>query len=479
MTQYLNRIFLGQRAYGVGAAAEVYFNKRVEDLTLAEAALIAGLPRSPSRDNPAASVERARARRAYVLRRMVETGKIDETAREGAELAPVSRRIHAPVVELRGPVRRRDGQAGARAEIRPGSADRRLSRHDHGRQSRFRPRQTRPSGGPRSSTTGATATAARAPASTRRSHRTPRRSRPPCGNSRIRGSLHAAVVVSVGLQEAVLRGRDGAPIELDWDGMSWARRALPGDTLGPSPKSAADVLAVGQVVYVEPLEGGRHRLAEVPAVSAAFVALDPHDGAIDALVGGFDFGASKYNRAIQARRQPGSAFKPFLYSAALEHGFTPATLVNDAPIVLPGGGGDDGTEEWRPQNYSRRFYGPTPMREGLVRSRNLVSIRLLRGIGIGPAMRHIAQFGFGPDAMPPNLTLALGTGQVTPLDMARGFAAFANGGWRVTPYFVERIADATGTIVFKAAPPLACPQCTDRPDPAAVAGGERRRCSGR
>ena len=160
------------------------------------------------------------------------------------------------------------------------------------------------------------------------------------------------------------------------------------------------------------------------------VALEPRDGAIVSLVGGFDFNESKYNRVVQAQRQPGSAFKPFLYSAALERGFTPATLVNDAPIVMPGGGGADGDEEWRPQNITRKFYGPTPMREGLVRSRNLVSIRLLRGTGLVPAMRHIENFGFKPSALPPNLTLALGTGQTTPLDMARGFAVFANGGFK-------------------------------------------------
>ena len=196
-----------------------------------------------------------------------------------------------------------------------------------------------------------------------------------------------------------------------------------------------------------------------PIVSGALVALEPRDGAIVSLVGGFDFNESKYNRVTQAQRQPGSAFKPFLYSAALEHGFTPATLVNDAPIVLPGGGGADGDEEWRPQNITRKFYGPTPMREGLVRSRNLVSIRLLRGTGIGTATRHIEAFGFKPSALPPNLTLALGTGQMTPLDMARGFAVFANGGSRVTPYFIESIRNSLGAEVFKAQPLLACPEC--------------------
>jgi penicillin-binding protein 1A len=254
--------------------------------------------------------------------------------------------------------------------------------------------------------------------------------------------------------------RDGVAIELDWDDFAWARAALPDDQRGPPPKSAADVFARGQVVYLEPLADGRHRLAQLPAVAGALVALQPRDGAILALAGGFDFATSKYNRAVQARRQPGSAFKPFVYSAALERGFTPASLINDAPIVLPGG---EGTEEWRPQNITKRFYGPTPLREALVRSRNLVSIRLLRATGIGPAVRHIAAFGFGAEALPANLTLALGTGQVTPLEMARGYAVFANGGFLVTPYVIERVADGQGTTVFAAAPPVACADCQGAP----------------
>jgi penicillin-binding protein 1A len=473
LVQYLNRIFLGQRAYGVGAAAEVYFNKQIGDLTLSEAALIAGLPRSPSRDNPAASVEKARARRAYVLRRMVETGKIDEAEREAANDMPVSSRIYAPVIELQAPyvaemvrqdVVQRYGAAALTAGYRvtttidsvlqaaaDAAAWRTMLEYDrrHGYRGAL----------DRIDPALAQDTAAVASALSRHPDR---------------GSLRAAVVVAVGAKDATLRVRSGSTINLDWEAMSWARPALENGAVGPAPGSAADVLEVGQVVYVEPLEGGRNRLAQMPAVGAALVALDPADGAIVSLVGGFDFGASKYNRAIQAKRQPGSSFKPFIYSAALEHGFTPATLINDAPIVLQGGG-DAGTEEWRPQNNNRRFYGPTPMREGLARSRNLVSIRLLRGTGIGPVMRHIAAFGFGPEAMPPNLTLALGTGQVTPLEMARGFAVFANGGWRLTPYFIETIADSSGAVVFEASPPLACPGCVDPPTmdaaSAADAGG--------
>ena len=458
LTLYLNRIFLGQRSYGVGAAAEVYFDRKVGDLTLAEAALIAGLPRSPSRDNPVASVERASQRRAYVLRRMQETGKIDQAQHDAAAAEPIPHRIHGPSIELDAPYVAEMVRAEMVRLHGPGALtegykvtttiDSRLQQAanlaawrailEYDRRHGYR--------GPAEHLEGAAIGDQTALATVFR--RVP-----------VRGDLVPAIVRSVGEREAEVQGRDGKPVTLLWDDFAWARPALPDDALGPSPKAAGDVLHAGDVVYLEPVEPGRYRLAQVPAVSGALVALDPNDGAIVSLVGGFDFGGSKYNRVIQARRQPGSSFKPFLYSAALEKGFTPATLVNDAPIVLPGGDGTEGDEEWRPQNITKQFYGPTPMREGLVRSRNLVSIRLLRGTGIGYAMKHIAGFGFGPDALPPNLTLALGTGQVTPLDMARGFAAFANGGFRVTPYFIRRVSDNDGKAVFDAAPLLACPAC--------------------
>jgi penicillin-binding protein 1A len=459
LTLYLNRIFLGQRAYGIGAAAEVYFDKRARDLDLAEAALIAGLPRSPSLDNPVASVERAQQRRAYVLRRMLEIGKIDQAAHDAALAEPISNRLHGPIIELEAPY----VAEMARSEM--------MRLH-----------------GPEALTAGyavvTTLDSALQHAANvatwrtmleyerRHGYRGPLERVDPAllgdavaisgvfKRNPNRGSLVTAIVTGVSERRAELIRRNGVPLTLEWDAISWARPALEQDGLGPSPKAAGDVLAVGDVVYLEPLPEGLFRLGQLPAVSGALVALDPHDGAIVALVGGFDFGASKYNRVTQAQRQPGSAFKPFLYSAALERGFTPATLVNDAPIVLPGGGGAEGDEEWRPQNITRKFYGPTPMREALVRSRNLVSIRLLRGAGIGFTTQHIAGFGFSPAALPANLTLALGTGQVTPLEMARGFAVFANGGALVTPYFIDSVSAADGGELFKATPLLACPDCT-------------------
>jgi len=459
LTLYLNRIFLGQRAYGIGAAAQVYFEKRPADLTLAEAALVAGLPRSPSLDNPVASVARATARRAYVLRRMVETGKITEEERVAAAAVPIEARVHGPIVELHapyiaemtrlemveryGPAALTDGlrvttTVDSRLQAAADAAARRTML-EYDRRHGYRGPLARLVE-PMPDDPGAIAEALR--------------------KYPDRGGLTVGLVETVREQGAVVRRRDGSRIDLGWDDLSWARPALPDDRVGPAPKSASEVVARGDVIYLEPLPDGRHRLAEVPAVAGALAALDPRTGAIVALAGGFDFGASKYNRAVQAQRQPGSAFKPFVYSAALERGFTPASLINDAPIVLPGA---EGTEEWRPQNINKKFNGPTPLREALVRSRNLVSIRLLRATGIGPALRHISAFGFGPEALPANLTLALGTGQVTPLEMARGYAVFANGGFLVTPYLVERVDDAEGHLVYQAEPAVACADCPDEP----------------
>ena len=455
LTLYLNRIFLGQRAYGIGAAAQVYFDKSAGELTLAEAALIAGLPRSPSLDNPVASVQRARDRRAYVLRRMRETGKIDAAAHDAAAAVPVVGRIHGPEIELEAPnlaemVRMEMVRLHGDAALTEGfrvttTVDSRLQSAANAAVRRGMLEYERRHGyrGPLAQLEAAQLADPAAVAAAFKRHPD-------------RGGLSCALVESVLERSALLRLRSGVAVEVGWDDLAWARPALDDDLVGPVPKVAADVVVPGQLVYLETVEDGRYRLAQLPAVAAALVAIDPRDGAIVSLVGGFDFGSSKYNRAIQARRQPGSAFKPFVYSAALERGFTAASLIDDAPIVIPGG---VGTEEWRPQNITKRFYGPTPMREALVRSRNLVSIRLLRATGVGPALRHIGAFGFGPDALPPNLTLALGTGQVTPLEMARGFAVFANGGFRVEPYFIARVADHGDRTVFTAEPAIACADC--------------------
>jgi penicillin-binding protein 1A len=249
--------------------------------------------------------------------------------------------------------------------------------------------------------------------------------------------------------------RNGQTITIEWDGLSWARPYKGVNLMGRHPAKAADILAVGDIIRVEDHKG-KWRLTQLPRVQGALVSLRPDDGAVVALAGGFDFGLSKFNRAIQAMRQPGSSFKPIIYSAALEKGFTPASIINDAPVVF-----DDSTLEsaWRPENYSGKFYGPTRLRRALYLSRNLVSVRILQSIGAAYAGQYAERFGFNPSQLPKNLTLALGSATVTPLQMARAYAVFANGGYLVDPYFIRRIHDASGEVIYSARPRVVCPDC--------------------
>ena len=453
LTLYLNKIFLGQRAYGAAAAAEVYFGKTLGDLTLAETATIAGLPRAPSLDNPVTSVERAKLRRAYVLRRMFETDQIDAAELDEATTVLMVSRLHGPRVEVEAPyvgeMARSDAiarfgetvytagykvvttidsrlQQAANGALRVG-----LMEYDrrHGYRGPLAHVDIQPGQEP------AELLAA-------------------LGQHPSINVLQPAIVTEVAERAATVLLRDGSSAPLDWVGLSWARRALE-DAVGPEPKRAADVVKAGDVVYVI-RTGATAQLAQPPAAQGALVAVDPEDGAITALNGGFDFFVSKFNRVTQARRQPGSAFKPFVYSAALENGFTPASVVLDAPVVFE----DDATEDtWRPENATGQFYGPTRLREALVRSRNLVSVRLMRAMGTVYTMDYLTRFGFERADLPDDLTLALGSLQLTPAELAAGFATFANGGFLVHPYYLERIEDAAGNTVFASRPKIVCDDC--------------------
>jgi penicillin-binding protein 1A len=275
------------------------------------------------------------------------------------------------------------------------------------------------------------------------------------------GPLTPAVVLSVADRSAEVFVKAIGLQSVSWEGLSWGRKARSGAPPGPMPKTAGAVVARGDVVYV--VTDGQHgaQLAQIPEAQAALVALDPTDGAVAALVGGFDYFTNKYNRAVQAERQPGSGFKPFLYSAALDDGFTPASMLLDAPIVMD----DAGMETvWRPENSERDFRGPMRLREALDWSRNLASIRLLRQIGIPYATDYATRFGFDRAQIPQNLTLALGTLQVTPLQMASAYSVFANGGFRIQPYFIDRIEGPQGNVVWQAQPLIACPECEQPAD---------------
>lgn len=380
---YLNVIFFGQRSYGVAAAAETYFGKSLADLTVGEAALLAGIPKAPTDMNPIASPQRARARRTYVVRRMHELGFIDAAQAEEANAEEVDGKPNAPLHDVDAPY----VAEMARIEL--------TSRY---------------------------------------------------GEAALNAGYKVFTTIDSRLQAAANRALRLGLLEYD------RRRGW----RGPAPKSAADVLARGDVVYVVTNRERIAQLVQLPEAQGALVALDPDDGAIAALIGGFDYYTYRYNRATQASRQPGSGFKPFLYSAALDDGFTAASVILDAPIVM-----DDPSAEtsWRPENSSREFAGPMRLREALVRSRNLVSIRILRDLGVDALIDYAARFGFPRESMPRDLTLALGTLQATPLQVATGFAAFANGGYRIEPYFIDRIENAAGEVVYRAEPKEVCAAC--------------------
>jgi len=454
LTLYLNKIFLGQRAYGVGAAAEVYFGRPVAELSLAEAATIAGLAKGPSVDNPVTSPERALVRRAYVLRRMREIGAITPEEYETASDEPMVSRLHGPTVEVSAPwlaemarqdlITRFGPEAYTAGYEVVTTIDSRLQPLGQAAVLEGLKLYDR-----RHGYRGPVAVAQALPSEPAEIQALLATYPEPAG-------LKIGLVTGVEPDGASVAVRGAGTVVLSMDGMAWARPYLSDDSRGPAPEAPSQVVAPGHLVYLSVSDDGAWELEQVPEVQGALVVLDPHDGAVAALVGGFDFETSKFNRAVQARRQPGSAFKPFVYSAALDRGFTAATVVNDAPVVLD----DPGLEDtWRPKNYSGSFFGPMRLREALAKSRNLVSIRVLDRIGVAHTIDYAARFGFPREALPRNLTLALGSGSLAPLELAAGYAVFANGGFRVEPYFIDRILGPTGETVFQAEPPWACAQC--------------------
>ena len=444
---YVNKIYLGNRAYGVEAAAQVYYGKSIRDLSLAQLAMIAGLPKAPSRYNPLVNPQRSMERRDWILGRMYKLGAIDKARYDAALAEPIDARHHVQPIELNAPYI----AEMARAEMvgRYGS-----DAYTEG----FRVITTVPSQlqdaassalhegliaydqrhgfrGPETRLPGLTREAWLAELAKHKSI----------------GGLQPAIVTQVEKSGIMVLLRNGEEQPVAWDSMKWARPFLNTNSLGPRPQKPADVAQIGDLVRVEPdKESGALLFRQIPAAQSALVSLDPQDGAIRALVGGFSFEQSNYNRAVQAKRQPGSSFKPFIYSAALDAGFTASSLVNDAPIVFQEAGME---EAWRPKNDNNTFLGPIRLREALYKSRNLVSIRVLQTIGIDYALDYISAFGFNKQELPRNLSLALGTAGLTPLEIAGGWSVFANGGRKIQPYLIQRIDSRDGKTLFTANPP--------------------------
>ena len=455
---YLNKIYLGHRAYGVGAAAQVYYGKRVGELSLPEIAMIAGLPKAPSSNNPLANPERAVERRNYVLGRMAKLGFIQPGEYSAAIEVPVMASLHTPKPEIEASyfaemvradlVERFGNDAYTQGYQVYTTLDSRLQKAANEAVQKALIAYDR-----RHGFRGVTQHLDLMEAVTEQEWDEF------LSDQQTVGMLRVGLVTQV-LERSVSAylGR-GKYIEIEWNGLKWARPYVNENRRGPMLKEAGEILVAGDLIRVQnrgtETEPEWH-LAQIPAVEGALVSVDPNNGALIAVVGGFDFYNSKFNRAIQAKRQPGSGFKAVIYSAALDEGYTAASLINDAPVVF-----DDPSLEsaWRPENYSGKFFGPTRLRFALTKSRNLVSIRLLRAIGVDRALEQAEKFGFDISELPRNLSLALGSGAVTPLQMAMGYSVLANGGYRVESNFIEHIEDGQHNIVFKAAPLQVCDDC--------------------
>ena len=456
---YLNKMFLGHRSYGVAAAAEYYYGKTLNQLTVAECALIASTFQLPSAVNPINNPKRAIARRNWVLSEMLRHKYITKAVYEQAIAEPNHAYAHEQPIEVDAPyvaemVRRQvldrlgndaltEGyvvkttvqshlQQSAVEAVRSG-----LIAYDHRHGWR----------GPEAHQD--LATDATADDYDRL-----------LSNYTSVSGMQPGLVTASDATQATVYLPSHQTITLDLAAMSWARPHINDDRVGAAPTKVDGVLKRGDIIRVSQNDKGKWELAQIPNVQAGLASLNPEDGAIEALVGGFNFGRSKFNRAVMAARQPGSSFKPYLYSAAFERGFTPASIINDAPLALPDPSRPNGI--WTPSNDDGKFVGPMRLREALVQSKNLVSVRLLDAVGINYVRDYATRFGFSLDAIPANLSMALGTASVSPMSMARGYSVFANGGYLVTPYFIKEIDDRNGKPVYLANPARACRNCQER-----------------
>jgi penicillin-binding protein 1A len=440
---YINQIYLGQRAYGFASAAQVYFGRNLRDLNLGEIAMLAGLPKAPSRYNPVVNLQRAQDRQLYVLRRMRDLDFIKPAQFEEASHKPVIVVRDQPAFSTRADYfsemvrqsmyeRYQDEaytrgfkvyttlskvqQDAAYAAVRKGVMEYDKRHGYRGPEGYFNL--------PQNVSEDALEDALQEQSET--------------------DDIYPALVLDADAKAVKVYRRGGDTLEITGDGLKLAQTFI-----GPKAPNNRKIRR-GALIRVQQDESGKWQITQLPQVEAALVAMDPNDGAIRALVGGFDFYRNKFNHATQAYRQPGSSFKPFIYSAALEKGFTAATVINDAPLVVDAA--ETGSVPWEPKNFDATFDGPIRLRTALTKSKNLVSIRILQAITPQYAQDYITRFGFDPKQHPPYLTMALGAGSVTPLEMATGYSVFANGGYKVAPYFITRVEDANGRVLAKAAP---------------------------
>ena len=440
---YVNQIYLGQRAYGFAAAAQIYFGKALDQLNVAEMAMLAGLPKAPSSFNPVVNPKRAKLRQQYVLRRMRELGFISDEQWQTAEKQALIVKKHVNEFAVKADYfaemvrqvlyeRFKDDiyirgfrvyttlsaghQGAAYAAVRAGVID-------YDRRHGYRGAESYVELGPQP---------------------TDEDFEDALQDETESDDIYPAVILEASVRAVKVYRKGGETLEVSGDGLKFAQKML-GDKAPANQR-----LRRGAIIRIQKDDKARWQISQLPRVEAALVSTDPADGAIRALVGGFDFGRNKYNHVTQALRQPGSSFKPFIYSAALEKGYTPATIINDAPLVFDST--QTGSEPWEPKNFDGKFEGPMRMRTALVKSKNLVSVRILQAITPQYAQDYVTRFGFDAKYHPPYLTMALGAGNVTPLQMVGAYSVFANGGFRVPPHFITRIEDEKGNIVMQARP---------------------------
>ena len=452
---YVNKIYLGQRAYGVEAAAQVYYGTDVNSLNLSQIATIAGLPKAPSKSNPVTNPSRSLIRRNYVLQRMLELSYISEKEFYEAKRTPITATLHIPSPEIEAHylaemVRNNLTQKYGEDAYTNGLVVTTTIRDHNQTAANKALRDALLAYDKRHGYRGPEQFIDDIESKTKLEIINILKTFPVINN------LYPGLVKNVNEKSINVHILNIGEVEISWEGIKWARKYISENRRGPKLEKAGDFLKNGDIIRLLKIENNEWALSQIPDVEGGLISVSPNDGSVLALVGGFNYFKNKFNHVTQAKRQAGSGFKPFIYSAALESGKTAASIINDAPVVFEDPGIED---EWRPENYSRKSHGPTRLREALIHSRNLVSIRLLHSIGIPFALNHIEKFGFDIGQLPKNLSLALGSAELSLWELVRGYSVFANGGFLIEPYFINETKTYDNQIIFRANPTVVCDQC--------------------
>jgi len=443
LTLYVNKIFLGKNAYGIAAAAKIYYNKNLDQLSIAQMAMISGLPKAPSKYNPVVNPTRALERRNWILGRMLQLGYINQNQYKQAIAEPVNLDMPDRGINNKYPY---VGEM-VRSELVEKFGEQAI---DSGYKVYTTINSQRQAFAEQSVQEGLEAY------DRRHGWRGAEAHNKPLSEFIAYANTYPAKVTKVDKNSFEALMQDGSSVTVPWSGMSWASPYRNANSVGPAPRTASQIVKVNDIIRLRPNDNKTSwALVQIPKAQGQLIALNPNNGAIEAIVGGYNFYQSKFNRALQGWRQPGSTIKPFVYALALERGMTPYSMVNDSPITIG---------KWSPKNSDGRYLGMIPLRRALYLSRNTVSVRLLQTVGIERTRQLLMDFGLHENQIPRNYTIALGTPQVLPIQMATGYATFANGGYRIQPHFIDRIEDAYGKVIYQSNPDYACISCINQND---------------